>query len=101
MYQIIIYWNTNELVSNNIEGMDLLERQGQEGKSKNLSSSTPLYRLSAEGVSQIICTCLAPSRFGLKAYVFQLQKFILEVLSTYFKLSKTFSQVCPPFLDFS
>lgn len=72
-----IYWNTKTLVSNNTEGMDLLARQVQAGKSKSLSSSTLLYRLSAEGVSQIKCTCLPPSRFGLKVYVFQPQRFIL------------------------
>lgn len=72
-----IYWNTKKLVSNNTEVMDFLARQGQAGKNKTLYSSTLLYRLSTEGVSQIKCMSLPPSRFGLKVYVFQPQRFIL------------------------
>jgi hypothetical protein len=45
-------WNLVEAANEN-EGMDVLARQRQSGKEQMLSHSMSLYRLPAEGMTQI------------------------------------------------
>jgi hypothetical protein len=47
------HWNSEEIVSNDSEEMDLLARPEQTGKKQKLPSSMSLYRLLAEGAAQI------------------------------------------------
>ena len=93
-------WNPKEVNCNASEGIDLLARWGEAGKEQILPSNMSLYRLPAEGVAQIKVMCLPISRSRLKVWL-PASKISISNGSSYFKLSKDFSHVCPPFWGFS